>query len=163
MPVDYLSLSVAQRYSVLVTAHDYSAINWAVHANMDPGMFDTVPDTLALSASPVLYLSFRPSVNSFVVVISDATASITYASNFGFNEPSTLPAYIPTNDTALVPISTIPQYPPANRTITLEVAFETMTDGTNRAMFNNVTYNAPVVPPLLSALSLDEVRCLISA
>lgn len=31
-----------------------------------------------------------------------------------------------------------------------------MTDGTNRATFNGVTYNSPVVPAVLSQLSLQE-------
>ena len=46
MPVDLLSLSVAQRYSILVTALNDSTANWAIHANMDTDMFDTVPDDL---------------------------------------------------------------------------------------------------------------------
>ncbi|KAH8110240.1 hypothetical protein DFH11DRAFT_1730367 [Phellopilus nigrolimitatus] len=70
---------------------------WAVHANMDTTMFDTVPDTL------------NP----------NATASISYA------------------------------------TVPLLVAFDTTTDGTNRAMFNDISYNAPIVPTVFSALSLD--------
>lgn len=42
-----LSITVAQRYSILVTArNDSSPSNWAIHANMDTDMFDTVPDTL---------------------------------------------------------------------------------------------------------------------
>jgi iron transport multicopper oxidase len=46
-----LSLTVAQRYSVLVTArNDTKRENWAVHANMDTDMFDTVPDALNPSA-----------------------------------------------------------------------------------------------------------------
>ena len=32
-----------------------------------------------------------------------------------------------------------------------------MRDGTNRAMFNNITYNAPVVPTVFSAITLDAV------
>ena len=51
MPVDLLSLTVAQRYSVLVTALNDTTANWAVHANMDTTMFDTVPDTLNPSKS----------------------------------------------------------------------------------------------------------------
>ncbi len=45
-PIDLISLSVAQRYSVLVTARDDTSSNWAVHANMDTSMFDEVPETL---------------------------------------------------------------------------------------------------------------------
>jgi FtsP/CotA-like multicopper oxidase with cupredoxin domain len=49
-PVDMLSLSVAQRYSVLVTARNDTSSNWAIHANMDTTMFDKVPSTLSPSA-----------------------------------------------------------------------------------------------------------------
>lgn len=31
-----------------------------------------------------------------------------------------------------------------------------MTDGTNRAMFNNITYNTPLVPAVLSELTLGK-------
>ena len=46
-----LALTVAQRYSVLVTARNTTDYNWAIHANMDEEMFDVVPDDLLLSAS----------------------------------------------------------------------------------------------------------------
>ena len=43
---DLISVTVAQRYSVLVTARNDTSANWAVHANMDSDMFDTVPPAL---------------------------------------------------------------------------------------------------------------------
>lgn len=48
-PVDHVSLSVAQRYSVLVTARNDTNSNFLFHANFDSSMFDTVPDDLQLS------------------------------------------------------------------------------------------------------------------
>ncbi|KAL5512657.1 hypothetical protein ACEPAG_2923 [Sanghuangporus baumii] len=135
MPVDVLSLTAAQRYSVLVTALNDTTSNWAIHANMDTGMFDTIPDDL------------NP----------NATAQIIYSHSFTLSEPQTVDAYVDTNDSALVPIEVVPQHSGNVRTIPLEVAFDTMTDGSNRAMFNNITYNAPVVPTVFSAISLDEV------
>ena len=54
-PVDMLSVSVAQRYSVLVTARNDTSSNWAIHANMDTTMFDRVPSGLNPSRrSPLL-------------------------------------------------------------------------------------------------------------
>lgn len=56
-PVDLVSLTVAQRYSVLVTARNDSAAdtkNWAIHANMDTDMFDTVPAALNPSKCSLL-------------------------------------------------------------------------------------------------------------
>ena len=45
---------------------------------------------------------------------------------------------------------------PSTKTVTLEVTFDTMDDGTNHAMFNQVTYNAPLVPTILSERTLAE-------
>ena len=46
---DTLDLSVAQRYSVLVTALNTTEFNYKINANFNPDMFDTVPDALRLS------------------------------------------------------------------------------------------------------------------
>ena len=62
-------------------------------------------------------------------------------------------AYPDMNDTALVPVVVEPMLY-VDRTIELEVSFNTMTDGTNRAMFNQVSYLPPLVPTVLSALTL---------
>ena len=48
-PTDLIMISVAQRYSVLVTARNDTSSNWAIHANMDEEMFDDVPPELQLS------------------------------------------------------------------------------------------------------------------
>ena len=52
-----LSLAVAQRYSVSVTALDDASANYAIHANMDTDMFDTIPDNLnpSKTKSCILY------------------------------------------------------------------------------------------------------------
>lgn len=49
--VSHFPISVAQRYSVLVKARSDGSSNWPIHANMDPQMFDQVPDDLQLSES----------------------------------------------------------------------------------------------------------------
>ncbi|KAH7919193.1 Fet3 protein [Leucogyrophana mollusca] len=132
VPMDMLEIAVAQRYSVLVTARDDSSSNWAIHANMDTDMFDYVPEGL------------QPNV----------TSSITYASGNPLTDLSPVAEYISTNDTALVPLVVVPQQPPVTRTIELEATFDVMSDGTNHGMFNEITYNAPLVPAVLSELSL---------
>ena len=55
-PIDVLEVTVAQRYSVLVTARNDTDFNWAIHANMDTDMFDTLPDTLVYSTNFVFIL-----------------------------------------------------------------------------------------------------------
>ncbi|KAJ8585102.1 Fet3 protein [Rhizopogon salebrosus TDB-379] len=132
-PIDMLSLSAAQRYSVLVTARNDSSSNWAIHANMDTTMFDKVPSGL------------NPNVSS----------SITYTHSSNLTDLSPVYSYTMTNDTALTPVVVDPALPPTN-TIELEFNFETMNDGTNHAFFNNLVYNQPSVPAVMSALSLGE-------
>lgn len=62
-------------------------------------------------------------------------------------------AYLETNDTALVPVDVVPMVP-ATTTIELEFEFDTLDDGTNHALVNGVTYNSPLVPAVLSQLTL---------
>jgi iron transport multicopper oxidase len=48
-PTDMVTLSVAQRYSVLVKARNDTSANWAIHVNMDQDMFDKLPAALQTS------------------------------------------------------------------------------------------------------------------
>ncbi|KAF8989844.1 Fet3 protein, partial [Hymenopellis radicata] len=140
-PIDLISLTVAQRYSVLVTArNDTNVSNWAIHANMDTDMFDTVPDTL------------NPNI----------TSSIIYASSASTTDLGFIDDYVTVNDTSLVPID-VQSPPESTKTIELEVIFDTMDDGTNHAMFNQITYNAPKVPAIFSELSLGNNATVQSA
>ncbi|KAH9478002.1 Iron multicopper oxidase fer1 [Psilocybe cubensis] len=130
-PIDLLSITVAQRYSVLVTARNDTTSNWVIHANMDTDMFDTVPDTL------------NPNI----------TSSITYDSSAPLTDLGFVNEYHDVDDLSLVPIIEIAQ-PVATKTIELEVTFDTMNDGTNHAMFNQITYNSPLVPAIFSTMTL---------
>ncbi|KAN0107686.1 Fet3 protein [Russula decolorans] len=132
-PIDILGITVAQRYSVLVTARNDTSSNWAIHANLDTDMFDGVPAAL------------QPNI----------TASITYNSSALLTNPSLVDAYHDMNDTSLVPVVVEPMLS-VDRTIELEVSFDTMTDGTNHAMFNQVSYLPPLVPTVLSVLTLGS-------
>lgn len=53
----------------------------------------------------------------------------------------------------LKPLLPVP-FPAATRIVPLEVLLETMDNGINRGMFNNVTWNPPLTPTLLTALSM---------
>ncbi|KAJ7138427.1 Fet3 protein [Mycena crocata] len=139
-PIDLLTLTVAQRYSVLVTARNDSTTNWAIHANMDTDMFDQVP----------------PALNP------NSTASVTYDASFSLTEPATIDEYTGVDDISMVPL-TVESAPTPTQTIELEVLFDTMDDGTNHAMFNMVTYNSPMVPAILSELTLGENATIADA
>jgi iron transport multicopper oxidase len=136
---------------VLVTARNDTSSNWAIHANLDTDMFDGVPAALQPSEfdDPVTKRTDRD------VLILDITASITYNSSGPLTSPSLVDAYHDMNDTSLVPVVVEPMLP-VGQTIELEVSFDTMTDGTNRAMFNQVSYLPPLVPTVLSVLTLGS-------
>ena len=124
-------LAVAQRYSVLVTARNDTGANWAVHANMDTDMFDTVPPAL------------NPNI----------TSSVTYDPSKPVTDLGTIDLYHDIDDMALVPLDVEPLLP-ATKSISLEVTFDTLDDGTNRAMFNGQTFVSPLVPTVMSEMSL---------
>ncbi|EPS97022.1 hypothetical protein FOMPIDRAFT_160144 [Fomitopsis schrenkii] len=139
--VSQINIGVAQRYSILVTAKNDTSSNYAVHAHFDTDMFDTVPDDL------------NPNATSYIIYDADAATT-----------EGSVDEYLSMPDIELVPIIVEPMQP---ATATLEVTFEfdTMTDGTNHAVFsgsyngeswNPVTYNAPLVPAVMSALTLGD-------
>ncbi|KAH9948017.1 Fet3 protein [Amylocystis lapponica] len=129
--LDQLGITVAQRYSVLVTALNDTSANYAIHADMDTSMFDTVPPTL------------NPNV----------TSSITYNHSAPITDYGGADAFLDVDDTAIVPLVAVPVYP-STQTIALEFEFDTMDDGTNHATFNGTTYNPPLVPAIMSEMTL---------
>ena len=116
---------------------------------MDTVMFDTVPPSLQPSA----FDHRSHAAPDYNALILDLTSSITYNSSAPLTNSGSVDTYHDVNDTALVPVVVEPMLP-VDRTIELEVSFDTMDDGTNRAMFNQITYNAPLVPTTLSVLTL---------
>lgn len=130
-PIDQVGIAVAQRYSVLVTARDDVDFNWVIHADIDPSMFDIV----------------NPNLNPNI------TSSITYRQGAPLKNLGFVNAFEPVNDIALVPVVKVPQ-PKADHTIPLLFTFTLATDGTNRAIVNNITFNNPLVPAILSELTL---------
>ncbi|KAK2465583.1 hypothetical protein APHAL10511_002475 [Amanita phalloides] len=132
-PTGLIDIAVAQRYSVLVTARNDTTSNWFIHANMDTDMFDKVP----------------PNLNT------NLTSSITYNSSAPLAPSQTVDKYYPVNDISFVPLVAIPQ-PPLTTTIEIQATFQTMSDGTNRALFNNISYINPLVPAVLSELTLGS-------
>lgn len=93
---------------------------------------------------------------------TDVTSSITYSSSASTTDLGFINEYHDVDDLALVPVIQIAQ-PVATKTIELEVTFDTMDDGTNHAMFNQITYNSPLVPAVFSSLTLGPNATVESA
>ena len=83
----------------------------------------------------------------------DITSSITYNSSAPLTNNGTVEEYHYVKDIALVPTIAIPQ-PVATKSYLLNFNFDLTTDGTNHAFINNVTFNYPLVPTVLSELTL---------
>lgn len=95
----------------------------------------------------------------FFFAFADVTTSITYAGADASASPTDLgpiDAYEMIEDIQIVPLDVIPLLPPSSTTIEVEATFDTMSDGTNHAMFNLVTYNSPLVPAILSEMTLGS-------
>ncbi|GAA5832084.1 hypothetical protein JCM11251_002812 [Rhodosporidiobolus azoricus] len=133
-PVDSLTLAVAQRYSVLVTARNDTSENFLVHANFDSSMFDTVPPELPLNY----------------------TASISYGDSNPMAAEETRDELGLMTDHLMVPVEVVEQFTPST-SLELDVWFDAYDNGVNRAsMLNNITYTKPDVPSLMSMLSMGN-------
>ena len=121
-------------------------------------MFDVVPPALVYSEYPFLCISD----SGLTLPSLDVTSSVTYNSSAPLAPAQTVDAYYDVDDMSLVPVAAIPE-PPQGNTIQLVAAFATMQDGTNRAMFNGITYNSPLVPAILSELTLGPNATIAKA
>ncbi|KAJ7158270.1 Cupredoxin [Mycena crocata] len=127
-----LSVFVGQRYSIIIAATQQPGSKHAVHANMDPEGF---PPGKA------------PNITSSITYLPQSPLPIT---NLG-----PVAAYTIIDDTSLAPAE--PQAAPfVDVTLEFNASCALMSDGTNRALFNDFTYNRPLVPSLFSALSLAD-------
>lgn len=129
-----LTVSVAQRYSVLVQAKNETNTNYALSVRQSEKMYDTVPDTLVVN-------------NTLQIVYAETNAK---AAEVEFDED-----YPVLDDSKFVPVEQKAQAP-ADVELRLDVFFDTYDDGTNRASFNNVTYVSPNVPSIFTALTMGD-------
>lgn len=59
-----------------------------------------------------------------------------------------------------MPVDKTPRFKKPDRTITLEVSFKNKADGINYAFFNDISYQAPQVPTLFTALNANSTAVL---
>ncbi|KAI3407104.1 hypothetical protein KGF56_000092 [Candida oxycetoniae] len=135
---DLLYLTVAQRYTVLVKTKDNTDRNYAFMSRVDIDMLDLIPDELELNGT------------NYIVYNQDK-----------FDEERPEPYLLDSiddyfDDFYLKPLSKDKLLDDADYTITIDVQMENLGDGINYAFFNNVTYIAPKVPTLFTALSAGE-------
>jgi hypothetical protein len=98
------------------------------------------------------YFSYFILFSKRIPIMIDITSSVTYNTSAPWTNNGTVDGYHDVNDTALVPI--VPSTSKlASKGYLLNFAFDTTTDGT---FINRVTFNYPLVPAVLSELSLGS-------
>ncbi|KAI7896214.1 multicopper oxidase-domain-containing protein [Mucor mucedo] len=127
-----VSLTAAQRVSVLVTAKNTTDVNYYMHADMNIDMFDIVPEDLKVNLTiPLLYNN---------------------NSDTKFAESEDLGMDGEFDDFPLVPLE-VQHAVPFDHQVNLTFAFEVTTNGINRGMFNELPYLSPKVPSLNTLLT----------
>lgn len=131
---DYLYITVAQRYDVLVETKNDTSKNYALMLLMDPSLLDVNTTVVDLNwTSPVIYNSSAPMPTEYVVTDDIWTEYL--------------------DDFYLQPLTKEELYEDYDYQINIAVIMDNLINGINYAFFNNVTYTAPKVPTLGTVLS----------
>ncbi|EDK46458.1 ferroxidase fet3 [Lodderomyces elongisporus] len=133
-----LYITIAQRYTVLVTTKNSTDKNFAFMNKVDDTMLDTIPDDLQLNGTN--YIVYNETL---------------------FDESKPEQYYVDSiddflDDFYLKPLSKEKLLDDADYQITLEVQMDNLGNGVNYAFFNNITYTTPKVPTLHTVLSAGE-------
>ncbi|KAH0847417.1 hypothetical protein AYO21_11152 [Fonsecaea monophora] len=128
-------LTAAQRYGVLLTTKDNADENFAIMGSMDQDLFDVIPDGL------------DPNVTSFLV----------YDAEKPLPEPKFVDEFDPFDDMELVPTDGEELLENPDLVVQLDVVMDNLGDGANYAFFSGITYTAPKVPSLYTALSTSDL------
>nr|ABS19942.1 Lcc9 [Fusarium oxysporum] len=124
-------LSAGQRCSVLIATKDDASANFPIVASMDTDLFDVLPDDLNWNV----------------------TGWLVYDEEMPLPKQSVVYDFDPYDDMDLVPYDEMVRLPEPSRSIELDVIMDNLRDGANYAFFNNITYRAPKVPTLYTALT----------
>ncbi|KAK8211262.1 iron transport multicopper oxidase FET3 precursor [Phyllosticta citricarpa] len=128
---DRIYVTPAQRYSVIIEAKNDTNSNFAFVGSMDEELFDTVPSTLNNNVTG--WLVYEPTNNlPAAQVVSEYNAF---------------------DDYKLVPKDKMKLLDQIDHSFTLNMRMDNLGDGANYAFFNDVTYVAPKVPTLYTALT----------
>ncbi|KAK1625520.1 Cupredoxin [Colletotrichum phormii] len=88
---------------------------------------------------------------NFAIVGSMDT--LVYNETNSLPEPALIDELNPFDDMTLVPHDELARFAEPNQTVELNVIMDNLGDGANYAFFNNISYKAPVVPTLYTALT----------
>lgn len=129
-----LYITVGQRYSVLIHTKNQTTQNFAIMQKFDDTMLDTIPNDLQLNS----------------------TSFMTYNSSAPQPSQNMVDELVFLDDFYLVPYNKMELLDDPDYVITLDVKMDNLIDGKNYAFFNNITYVAPKVPTLMTALTAGD-------
>ncbi|EON96306.1 putative iron transport multicopper oxidase fet3 protein [Phaeoacremonium minimum UCRPA7] len=134
---EMIYISAAQRCSFLVTTRNDTSANFPIVGSMDTTLFDTLPDDLNWNVTGwLVYDDSKPLPDAAFVDDLDGTVY---------------------DDIQLVPYDNTTLYGEADHEIHFQVIMDNLNDGANYAFFNNITYAAPTVPTLYTALTSGDL------
>lgn len=128
---DMIYIATGQRYSVLVTMKNDTGTNYPMMGSMDTDLFDTIPSSLNWNV----------------------TGWLMYDESADFPAMPEMAEFDPFDDFDLVPSDGEGALGTPDYTITLDLTMNNLEDGANYAFFNDISYTAPKVPTLMTALS----------
>ncbi|OWB74272.1 hypothetical protein B5S31_g4059 [[Candida] boidinii] len=128
-------ITVAQRYTVLITTKNETDKNFCFMQKFDEDMLDVTPDDLLLNRT------------NWIVYNEDAEMPEEYYID-------DLDDFL--DDFYLEPVEEQDPLPDPDHVITIDVSMDNLNDGINYAFFNNITYLAPKVPTLGTVLSSGD-------
>ncbi|KAE9369132.1 multicopper oxidase [Stipitochalara longipes BDJ] len=135
--VNQIFLTAAQRYSVIVHSKSNTKQNFAIIASMNDDMFDpgVTPNDIDQSCNAwLIYDNTKPLPPPLKPIDDDVTQQSE-------------------DDTVFVPLDNRRPFGPVAKQIPLAVNFSANAQNQNRGSFNNISYVAPQVPTLYTALS----------
>jgi iron transport multicopper oxidase len=136
---DTLYISVAQRYSILVTTKGSTDQNYAIVTVADSRLLDTIPPDLRLNNTNWLEYNREAAHPQAVITVNQASD------------------LVPFDDITLVPYDHTPLLPEPDHEITVTVFMNNLLNGFDYAFLDNISYTAPKVPTLYSVLSSGDL------
>lgn len=140
---DSLLISVAQRIGVLVHTKQAAHKNYRFVNVIDQEMLDILPEDLEIiSTNWIKYNDYSPLRKAL--------------KNTKKSFDSLVSSLNPFDDFDLIPSSKQELLPEPDKIIELNFTMDNLGNGVNYAFFNNITYVAPKVPTLITALSSGD-------
>ncbi|GBL50891.1 hypothetical_protein [Candidozyma auris] len=133
---DLLYVTIAQRYGVLIKTKEKADRNYAFMNAFDDTMLDVIPKDLILNG----------------------TNSIQYTDDTSMPDEYFIDSFDDRfDDFYLVPKDGEKLLPDSDNQVVIDVKMDNLGDGVNYAFFNNISYVAPKIPLLATAMSAGEL------